>query len=119
MIGDYYRYIAEAAQGAKLAGVTQSALEQYDLATEAANQLGPCNPIRLGLALNFSVFHYEVMNDPKKACVLADAALKEAQAKASEVDEDTFRDARSILELLQENLSLWNETDDKQDVQEL
>lgn len=100
MIGDYYRYIAEAASGDKLKNVTERALLAYDHATETANLLGACSPIKLGLALNFSVFHYEVMNDSKKACSLAETALKEAQAKASEVDEDTFRDARSILELL-------------------
>jgi hypothetical protein len=37
--------------------------------------LHACNPIKLGLALNFSVFHYEVMQDNKQACVLAETAL--------------------------------------------
>lgn len=119
MVGDYYRYIAESASGDKLKDVTAKALESYNQATTVANTLGPCNPIKLGLALNFSVFHYEVLNDQKKACELAEGALKEAQSKASEVDEDTFRDARSILELLQENLSLWNEDDDKKGIEDL
>ena len=119
MVGDYYRYIAESAQGDKLKQVSEKALASYQTASEAANKLGPCNPIRLGLALNFSVFHYEVMSNSAKACELAEHALKEAQSKASEVDEDTFRDARSILELLQENLSLWNEDTDKKDVVDL
>jgi hypothetical protein len=71
--------------------------------------LNACNPIRLGLALNFSVFHYEVMNDHKKACELGEAALTEALEKIDDVDEETFRDAKSIIELLKENLSLWKE----------
>ena len=29
------------------------------------------DPIRLGLALNHSVFHYEIKNEPDKACELA------------------------------------------------
>ena len=71
--------------------------------------MNACNPIRLGLALNFSVFHYEVMNDHKKACELGELALTEALEKIDDVDEETFRDAKSIIELLKENLSLWKE----------
>lgn len=73
MVGDYYRYIAETAQGDKFEQVKKEALKAY---TEAnALTLPPCNPIKLGLALNFSVFYYEVMKDHKKACALADESL--------------------------------------------
>ena len=119
MNGDYFRYMAESAQGEKLKEVSEKALKSYSEANEAASGLGPCNPIKIGLALNFSVFHYEVMSDPKMAVQIAGEALKEAQSKASEVDEETFRDARSILELLQENLSLWNESDDNKEITDM
>ena len=74
MVGDYYRYIAENCRDAgSLAEVTQKAKESY----EKANQipLSACNPIKLGLALNFSVFNYEVLKDHATACKLADSAL--------------------------------------------
>lgn len=73
MVGDYYRYIAETAQGEKLESVKREALKAYQEAQGI--ELPPCNAIRLGLALNFSVFHYEVMKDHKQACELADQAL--------------------------------------------
>jgi len=73
MVGDYYRYIAETAQGAKLEQVKTEALKAYSEANGIS--LPPCNPIKLGLALNFSVFHYEVMKDHKKACSLAEESL--------------------------------------------
>jgi hypothetical protein len=63
MVGDYYRYIAETAQGDKLEQVKREALKAYQEASQLT--LPPCNPIKLGLALNFSVFHYEVMKDHK------------------------------------------------------
>lgn len=122
MVGDYYRYVAESASGSQLEEVKNGALEYYNKATEIANKdLNACNPIRLGLALNFSVFHFEVMNDHKKACELGESALQNALEKIDDCDEETFRDAKSIIELLKENLSLWKEEEDdnKNDVEDL
>jgi len=107
MVGDYYRYIAENARDEKLEEVKEKALKAYTEANEIA--LPPCNPIKLGLALNFSVFHYEVMKNHSAACDLADKALQEALDKIDELEEDDFRDAKSIIELLKENLTLWKE----------
>jgi 14-3-3 protein epsilon len=42
----------------------------------------------LGLALNFSVFCYEVMNDPSKACNLAKSAFDDAIADIEHIEED-------------------------------
>jgi len=120
MAGDYYRYIAESAQGAKLEEVKAGAEEQYAAAQKICDRdLGACNPIRLGLALNFSVFYYEVKNDHAKACELGEQALQNALDKIDECDEETFRDAKSIIELLKENLSLWKENDNGNDLEDL
>lgn len=76
MVADYYRYVAESASPEKLEEVKHGALEYYNKASDIANKdLNACNPIRLGLALNFSVFYFEVMNDHKKACELGENAL--------------------------------------------
>ena len=119
MIGDYYRYVAESAKGDNLTTVKQGAQEGYEQAHILSEKLNACNPIRLGLALNFSVFHYEVMNDHKKACELGEKALSEALEKIDDVDEETFRDAKSIIELLKENLSLWKEEEGEAVVDDL
>lgn len=37
----------------------------------ARDKMQPTHPIRLGLALNFSVFYYEIINSPARACHLA------------------------------------------------
>ena len=75
MVGDYYRYMAESAQADLLTQAREGALEHYKQADAAGKDLPACNPIKLGLALNFSVFYYEVMQDNKQACVLAETAL--------------------------------------------
>ena len=119
MIGDYYRYVAESAAEDKIEAVRNGALKGYGSAQENAGSLNACNPIRLGLALNYSVFQYEVMNDHKKACELGESALTEALEKIDDVDEETFRDAKSIIELLKENLSLWKEEEGDNAVEDL
>lgn len=94
MIGDYCRYIAESAKGDRLEKCKQDALTSYSEAVGIAEKdLGACNSIRLGLALNFSVFHYEVMGNIKKACELGDKALQDALDKLDDCNEETFRDA--------------------------
>lgn len=107
LVGDYYRYIAESATGDRYEAVKQEALKAYTEANQIS--LPPCNSIRLGLALNFSVFYYEVMKDQKKACDLADSSLQAALEKIDDLGEEEFRDAKSIIELLKENLSLWRD----------
>merc|ERR1711927_18648 len=78
MIGDYYRYVAESANESILEEVKNCAGEGYENADKHSKSLNPCNPIRLGLALNYSVFYYEVMNKHGKACELGEKALTEA-----------------------------------------
>ena len=59
------------------------------------------------------------MNDKQQACTLGEKALTEALEKIDDVDEETFRDAKSIIELLKENLSLWKEEDGDNAVEDL
>lgn len=56
------------------------------------------------------------MNDQSKALTLGEAALTDALEKIDDVDEETFRDAKSIIELLKENISLWKEEDGVEDL---
>merc|ERR1739848_860962 len=78
MKGDYYRYIAELTEGDKKSGAANKAKAAYDDAMGAASELAVTHPIRLGLALNFSVFHYEVLSNPEEACKMARTAFEDA-----------------------------------------
>ena len=51
--------------------IVEESENAYKEATEMAEKLTPTHPIRLGLALNFSVFYYEIKDKPDQACSLA------------------------------------------------
>ena len=109
MKGDYNRYIAEYAEGDLKKQVSDDALKSYNDASETAKSLAVLNPIALGLALNFSVFYYEVMNDHQKAIEIASQSLDKANKELPNIDEDADdnRDTVSIVNLLKENLDMW------------
>lgn len=114
MKGDYNRYIAEYAQGELKQKVADESLKSYGEALTSSSTLSPVHPIVLGLSLNFSVFHYEVMNDHEKACQIAKETLDKAEKEIpADEDDEAFRDAISIINLLRENLEMWkNEGED-------
>jgi 14-3-3 protein epsilon len=113
MKGDYYRYKAEFTQDDERKQAGEKSLEGYQQALDTANShLATTNPIRLGLALNFSVFYYEILNEQTKACELAKKAFDEAIAKLDDLSEDSYKDSTVIMQLLRDNLTLWTQTDD-------
>jgi 14-3-3 protein epsilon len=111
MKADYFRYIAENVEAEAKNKFAEMSMNSYNEATTAANELSITNPIRLGLALNFSVFYYEVYNSQEKACQIAKETLDLARKELANFDEDDdeHKDAFSIINLLQENLSMWKE----------
>lgn len=108
MKGDYYRYMAEVTKGDKLDDFKKSALAAYEQARKDGEKLMISHPIRLGLALNFSVFYFEIMDQPKKACDLAKDTFESAINSIDDMKEDEYKDAAMILQLLKDNITLWN-----------
>lgn len=108
MKGDYYRYQAEFLQGNDREKAAENSLVAYTSASEIANaDLTPTHPIRLGLALNYSVFHYEIMNSPDRACKLAKQAFDDAITELDSLPEESYKDSTLIMQLLRDNLTLW------------
>lgn len=108
MKGDYYRYLAEVASEAQKEDVKLSSQQAYKEAFETAKgSLAPTHPIRLGLALNFSVFYYEILNSPDQACTLAKQAFDDAIAELDTLSEESYKDSTLIMQLLRDNLTLW------------
>jgi 14-3-3 protein epsilon len=108
MKGDYHRYKAEFATQEDRKEAAENSLVAYTKANDIAqNELPPTHPIRLGLALNFSVFYYEILNTPERACRLAKQAFDDAIAELDTLNEDTYKDSTLIMQLLRDNLTLW------------
>lgn len=113
MKGDYYRYFAECVEGDKRKAAGEKGHEAYKKATEKAEGLATTHPSRLGLALNYSVFHYEILNSPEQACKLAKTAFDSAIGDLEQLEDEQYKDSASIMQLLRDNLTLW--TADAQD----
>lgn len=62
----------------KLTAVIEDSQKAYQEAFDISkSKMQPTHPIRLGLALNFSVFYYEIINSPARACHLAKQVIKQ------------------------------------------
>ena len=116
MKGDYYRYIAENVDGDLKKKYADLGLASYNAALDASKSIDYKNPIKLGLALNLSVFYYEVVSNREEACKLAKETLDKAKQAMEGIDEDDdeAKDAMSIINLLQENLDMWNNEGDNE-----
>merc|ERR1712150_191480 len=108
MKGDYFRYLAEVAIGDSRAEVVDDSQKAYQDAYDISkSKMQPTHPIRLGLALNFSVFYYEILNSPEKACRLAKTAFDFAVTELDGLPEENYKDSTLIMQLLRDNLTLW------------
>ena len=75
-------------------------------------KLDETHPMRLGLILNFSVYHYEILGQPQNAYNLAKNAFNAAICKLDSLNDDLYRDSVLIMQLLRDNISLWSPEDD-------
>merc|ERR1712096_146514 len=108
MKGDYFRYLAEVAIGDDKKAVVDDSQKAYQDAYDIAKaKMQTTHPIRLGLALNFSVFYCEILNSPDRACQLAKTAFDDAIAELDTLNEDSYKDSTLIMQLPRDNLTLW------------
>jgi len=114
MSGDYHRYLSEFMPNAEH---NLTAEKYYQEATEIAQQYLPeTHPTRLGLALNFSVCCYEILDKKENACEIAKTAFDSAIEKLDNLNDSSYKDSTLIMQLLRDNLTLW--TSEKEDAQD-
>ena len=112
--GDYYRYKCEFATGKEFLETCSKAEKVYKEAYDLANKDIPISSsTRLGLALNYSVFFYEIKGLKEEACNIAKNAFDEAMKVLDDLEKSKPKDTILIIQLLKENLILWsNEMND-------
>merc|ERR1712187_1081322 len=103
MKGDYHRYHAEF-QADKDDSANKANTAYSDALVQAKDLLSPAHPIRLGLALNYSVFFNEVLGNAAEAVKLARATCEQAKGDMSNIDAEKQNDSLQIIQLLNDNL---------------
>jgi len=118
MLGDYYRYVREVFTDNK--EYTDKCKECYEAAMKLAQDLlEPTDPTRLGLALNYSVCLFEILGDKENACKTAKKAFDNAIEKLDSLNDESYKDSTLIMQLLRDNLTIWNDsTADKDGAEE-
>nr|XP_002130813.1 14-3-3 protein gamma-2-like [Ciona intestinalis]BBE49457.1 14-3-3 protein isoform gamma-1 [Ciona robusta] len=112
MKGDYFRYMCEISSiPEKRKKVVSGANRAYNAANTEAERMSAINPIKLGLALNHSVFLYEIKNSERKAINIAQTAFDDALKKVEELSADAYKDSTLIMQLIRDNLTQWNSPD--------
>ena len=97
MKGDYHQYLSEFQTGASRKASASSALDAYTSASGiASTELPPTPPIRLGLALNFSLFFHD-LNSPGRACTTVKSVFDDAIAELDTLNEESYKDSTLIM----------------------
>lgn len=60
-----------------------------------------------GTALNFSVFHYDILGHTNEACMIAKVAYNEAIEECNNLNADQYKDCTTIMQLLKDNMNNW------------
>ncbi|ERE73474.1 14-3-3 protein theta [Cricetulus griseus] len=108
MKGDYFRYLAEVACGDDRKQTIDNSQGAYQEAFDISKkEMQPSHPICLGLVLNFSVFYFEILNNPVLACTLAKTAFDQAITELESLSEDPYKESTLIMQLLRDKLTLW------------
>ncbi|OHT11134.1 14-3-3 protein [Tritrichomonas foetus] len=108
---DYYRYISEAKEGTEKEESAAKARECYENALAIAKEeIPPYKPAYLGLILNYSVYLYEIVGHKEEAIELAEKTQLECTTSVEQNSDNAYAEATTILQLLRDNVSLWNQT---------
>lgn len=108
VMGDCHRYVAELSNGMAREKAMERAVTSYNDALHLAqNTLLYTHPVRLGLALNMSVFYHEIVRDPVTSIKIASSALASCLQSLEGMPEIVYQETAPFIRALSENLCDW------------
>lgn len=106
---DYYRYVCEFTEEEEFNKYMEMGDNTYKEAFDIAEKHLPITSItRLGTILNYSVFLFEIKNQREEASAIAKSGLDEGLKVLDDLEKNQQKDTILIIQLLMENLILWN-----------
>jgi len=110
MYADQQHHRCKYLQGLTRDVALKHAGSSYEKALKTAkDELAPANYLRLGTVLNYTVFLHDIKLDKKHAIDLAKSAFDGGVEGLEAVDDDDYKDSTLMLQLIRENLTLWQE----------
>lgn len=82
---------------------------------KAKSSLKATHQLRLGVALNQSVYYYEILSDVNKAILMSKVAFNEAIAELDNLcndktlEEEHYKDTTTIMQLIKDNMTNWQQ----------
>ena len=105
---DFMRYKCEISYGKELDDIISKTEKIYKEANDIANkELMISNSTRLGLALNYSVFFYDIKKMKEEAINIAKNAFDDAMKILDNLEISKAKDTLLIIQMLKENLIFW------------
>ena len=106
---DFLRYKSEISRGEEFEAVTELTEQIYNEAYMISEEELPITSIiRLGIALNFSIFYYEQKGMIEEAIIIARNCFDEAIKSVDDVESDKAKDYILLVQLLKENSIFWS-----------
>ncbi|XP_027158346.1 14-3-3 protein 1-like [Coffea eugenioides] len=107
--GDHERYLAEIKGDDERREAAEKAMQSYQTAEQIAlADLPPKHPRRLGVALNFAVFHSEILKACESGCSKARLAYAAAHSDETQLPEELQEESAAIMQRLRNNITFWD-----------
>ena len=105
---DYLRNITEISMDREYIKFSEHTENQYKKALTLAQNLPMHDLLKINLAINYSVFLYEIKNAREEAKAFAKQAFDECMKSIDELNKSKSLETITAIKILKENITLWD-----------